>query len=83
MEVVKIGESFNQLRSRQKVEEKRFDLGLWQGYKVQLKLKRELEHQVVVIASKAQNKESSGEDSDLTENAVEKSEISKKGCADL
>ena len=34
MEVVKIGESFNKLRSRQKVEEKRFDLGLGQGYKV-------------------------------------------------
>ena len=34
MEVAKIGESFNQLRSRQKVEEKRFDLGLGQGYKV-------------------------------------------------
>ena len=34
MDVVKIGESFNQLRSRQKVEEKRFDQGLEQGYKV-------------------------------------------------
>ena len=50
---------------------------------MQLKLKRELEHQVVVIASTTQNEESSGEESDLMENGVEKSEVSKKGHVDL